>query len=218
MRSLALLAGVILFWSGCATDPGAKIAKYNIKTVGVEPRVNAEAMRYSEIVPGVPNAGLTGWIVDATKSKQMKRMAAVMQENKIDVPAIVRSNFVQAVNEIGYQYSESQPDATFVLQLSQYGFDQKSMFSSEKVPFAVLHGRLVTADGKTIWRGDSQEGKDIMLGRSANSFEKSRAEIGVPEWEDYERDPVKLRQDWEQAIRAAVIDLLSAAKKANPGQ
>jgi hypothetical protein len=40
----------------------------------------------------------------------------------------------------------------------------------------------------------------------------------VPEWEDYERDPVKLRQDWEQAIRAAVIDLLSAAKKATPGQ
>jgi hypothetical protein len=214
MRSLVLLAGVIFFFAGCATDPGAKIAKYNIKTVGVEPRVNAGALRYSEIVPGAPNADLTGLIMDVIRSKQMKRMAAVMQEHKIDVPAIVRSNFVQAVNEIGYEYSEAQPDATFVLELSQYGFDQRSLFSSAKVPFAVLDGRLVTADGKTIWRGNSQEGKDVMLGRSANSFEKSRAEIGVPEWEDYERDPEKLRQDWERAIRAAVIDLLSAAKKA----
>ena len=212
MKSLALLAGAILLVGGCATDPGAKIAKYNIRTVGVEPRVNARAMRYSEVIPGA-NSGLASLIIDATKSEEIKRMAAVMQEHNIDVPAMVRSNFVQALKEVDYEYTESQPDATFVLQMSQYGFDQKSMFSSIKLPFAVIHGKLVTADGKTIWRGDSQEGGDILLGRAANSFDKRRAEIGVPEWEHYEKDPEKLREDWNQAIRTAVIDLLSTAKK-----
>ena len=213
MKQLIVLVGAMLLLAGCATDPGAQIAKHQIKTVGVEPRVNAPAIRYSEILPGA-NSGLVGLLVDATKNKQMKRMAAVMQENQIDVPAMVRSNFVRAVNQIGYEYSEQRPDATFVLAIEQYGFDQRSTFSNAKVPFAVIHGRLVKADGKTIWRGDSQEGKDIMLGRAAHSFEKNRKEVGVEEWEEYERNPQKLREDWESVIENAVYDLLSAAKKA----
>lgn len=213
MKYVPLLTFVGLLLAGCATDPGAKIAQHNIRTVGVEKRVNAGAMRYSEIHAGAPNAGLTGLIVDATRSKEIKQMTAVMQEHGIDVASMVRSNFVQAVNQIGYEYSEDQPDATFVLRLSQYGFDQKSFFSSAKVPFLVIHGQLVTAEGKVIWRGNSQNENDALLGQTSNALDHRRDEMGVAEWEDYERDPNKLRADWEVAVHNAVVDLLRAARR-----
>jgi hypothetical protein len=213
MKYIPLLTLVCFLFAGCATDPGAKIAQHNIRTVGVEKRVNAGSMRYSEIHAGAPNAGLTGLIVDATRSREIKQMTDVMQEHGIDVPGMVRSNFVQAVNQIGYEYSEDRPDATFVLRLSQYGFDQKSFFSSVKVPFLVIHGQLVTAEGKVIWRGNSQNENDALLGRASNTLDRSHDEMGVAEWEDYERDPDKLRADWEVAVHNAVVDLLRAARR-----
>ena len=216
MKMMAMLAGVILLMAGCATDPGEKISKHQIKSVGVEPRVNASAIRYGEVLPGQrgnASQALAGWIVDSMKNKAMKRMATLMQEQKIDVPAMVRSNFVQAVNSIGYEYSESGPDATFVLELEQHGFDQRTMFSNMVGPFAVVRGKLVKADGKVIWRGNSQDGGDFWAGKAANSMEESRKSIGVKEWEDYERNPEKLREDWEIVVKDAVGDLLRAAQK-----
>jgi hypothetical protein len=176
--------------------------------------VTASAIRFGEIRHGAQNAELTGLIVDVIKGKAMKRMATVMQAKQIDVPSMLRSNFVQAIHEIGYEYSENRPDATFVLELEQHGFDDRTVFSNMKVPFAVLLGKLVTADGKVIWRGNSQNGKDFLVGESANSMDASRKEIGVRNWEEYERDPEKLRADWELAVKGAVRDLLRAAKKA----
>jgi hypothetical protein len=215
-KILLVLAGVILWMTGCATDPGAKLAKHNIKTVGVEPRVNAAVIRYGEILPGQrgnASQALAGLIVDSMKNKSMKRMGTLMQEQKIDVPAMVRSNFVQAVNQIGYEYSENGPDATFVLELEQHGFDQRTVFSNKVAPFAVVRAKLVKADGKVIWRGNSQDGQDFWAGKAANSMEESRKQIGVKEWDEYERTPEKLRADWEIVVKDAVGDLLRAAQK-----
>ena len=211
MRIGCALAGMWLLLVGCATDPGAKIAKYQIKTVGVEPRVKASAIRYSENLHDNENAALNAWMLDAVRGKKMKRMAAVMQANNIDVPSMVHSNFAQAAIEIGYEYSDNRPDATFVLELEQHGFDQRSTFSNMKVPFAVLTGRLVTAGGKEIWHGSSQ-GKNMIFGRLAYSGDATRKQVGVRDWEEYERDPEKLRQDWQIVVAAAVRDLLRAAK------
>ena len=80
-------------------------------------------------------------------------------------------------------------------------------------PFAVVRGKLVKADGKVIWRGNSQDGNDFWAGKAADSMEESRKLIGVKEWEEYERDPAKLRADWEIVVKDAVEDLLRAAQR-----
>jgi hypothetical protein len=220
MRTASTLAAVwLLLLVGCATDPGAKIARHEIKTVGVDPRVNASRIRFGEdLHTRQANADLDAWVVDAMKGKKMARMATVMQANKIDVPSMVRSNFVQAVHEIGYEYSENRPDATFVLELEQHGFDHRTQFSGYVAPFAVVRAKLMAVDGKVIWRANSQlNAKRLMLGRLADYTDESRKQIGVKEWEDYERNPEKLRQDWEMVARNAVQKLLRAAQKAKAG-
>lgn len=213
MKYVLLLTFAVLLAAGCTTDPGAQLAQHNIRTVGVEKRVNAGAMRYGEVVPGTPNAGLTGLISNAIHSEETKQMVSVMQENGIDVPSIVRTNFVQAVHQIGYQYSEDQADATFVLRLTQYGVGQKLFSKTPHVPFVVIHAELVTTDGKRIWSGNSQDGRDVLWGGYAKSLERKSDEIGVAELEDYASNPEKLRADWEVVVHNAVADLLSAAKK-----
>ncbi|MGZ4962318.1 MAG: hypothetical protein ACXWKG_18500 [Limisphaerales bacterium] len=212
MKYIVALAGAMLLLAGCATDPGAKISEYQIKSVGIDPRVDASAIRYGNRNDGDVNQALTGLILDAMKSKTMKRLATVMQENKIDVPSMVRSNFVQAVAGLGYEYSENRPDATFVLKLEKHGFDDTKLFSP-KAPFAVIEGTLVKANGKVIWRGSSRNGsKELLFGLAASS--ENDPQVGVKEWEDYEQNSQKLREDWEIVTRKAVADLLKAAKKA----
>ena len=41
-----------------------------------------------------------------------------------------------------------------------------------------------------------------------------RKDIGVADWADYEKDPEKLREDWNAAVRNAIYELLRAAKNA----
>ena len=213
MRIVSLFMAAICFLASCATNPGAKIAKYQIKTVAVEPRVNAAQLRWGELLHNNQDSDLAQSILDSLKSKSMKQMAALMENNNIDLPSMVYSNFVQAVQNLGYAYSTNSTDATFVLDMEQHGFDQRTTFSNVKVPFMVLHGRLIALDGKVLWRGESQTCKDQFFGRDANYLDKRRKQVGVSNWEEYDRDPEKLRRDWDLVIEAAIQDLLRAAKR-----
>jgi hypothetical protein len=212
MKYLAVFVSAFLLLAGCASDPGKKITKYDIKTVGVDPRVDSAPIRFGEVFPDENgNNKLTGFILDAIKSKPMKRLAAVMQENNINVPEMVRTNFAEAVHNLGYNYAEDRPDATFVVKLDQHGFDDRS---DARVPFAALTGKLVASDGKVIWNGTSQTyTRDMMFGRLGRAFQHAPTGVGVANWKDYESDPEKLRKDWEIVIRAAVEQLLRGAKK-----
>ena len=196
-----VIAMGLLLMVGCATDPAAKLAQHQIRTVAVEQRVEAPPMRAGEKQNYGLQAALTSSIVDSIYSGKIKRMAAVMQEKEIHVPAMVRTNFLQAARELGYELAEGNADATFVVQLEQYGFDERAPFSSIMVPFAILNAELVKADGTVIWEGksDGPKGNDPAV-------------IGVKEWDEYESDPERLRQDWNVVVRNAVANLLRAAK------
>jgi hypothetical protein len=216
MTRFLLLTATVCMLVGCATDPSAKMAKHQIKTIGVDARVDAPAMRFGKQThSGNLTVALTELTVDAIKANGIKRMAGIMQEHKIDVAGMVSSNFVQAITDLGYQFSTNQPDATFVVEFEQVGFDEAG-FSSRKVPFAVLLGKLVKTDGEVIWRGNSDNGNEALFGEAGASgaATKSNGEkIGVPKWEDYEQNPEKLRADWDAVTLKAVHELLRAAKK-----
>jgi hypothetical protein len=208
-----MLATTMLLLVGCASDPGARVSKYQIKSIGVATRVDAAAMRYGVRKDATLNEALTGMILDSMKSKLTKRLGVVMQENNIDVPSMVRSNFVHAVVDLGYQYSEKGPDATFVLGLEQYGFDDTKFFRPN-APFAIIVAKLVKSDGKVIWRGSSgNSAKEALLGNATPGSDEN-GQLGVKNLEDYERNLEKLCADWEIVVRKAVSDLLRAAKKA----
>ncbi|HVK59292.1 MAG TPA: hypothetical protein VM735_10960, partial [Candidatus Kapabacteria bacterium] len=195
-RSKSYFSGIaaMLLFIGCASDPATHMAKHGIKTVAVEQRVDAPTLRYGEKRGGSLQAALTELTVDLVYTRRVKQITTVMQEHKIDVPAMVRSNFVTAINDLGYGIAETQPDATFIVELNQYGLEEK-IFTS-KIPFVVLDAELVKADGSVIWRGRS-DGRKI----------DDPSLMGVKEWDEYERDPERLRNDWNAVVRSGVANL-----------
>lgn len=187
--------------AGCATDPANSMAEHKISSVTIDQRVDLPTMRYGEKTGGSLQAALTELIVDSVYAKEVKLITKVMQENQIDVASMVRSNFVTAVRELGHEIVDKQADATFIVKLEQYGIHEVP-WSMLKQPFVVLRGELVKTDGEVIWWGRSD-------GRKIRDPEL----LGVKEWDDYEHDPARLRNDWNAVTRQGVARLLRGAKK-----
>lgn len=190
-----------ILFAGCATDPASSIAEHAITSVAIDQRVDVPTLRYGQKTGGSLQASLTELIVDSVYANDVKLITKVMQENQIDVASMVRSNFVTAVRDLGYEVADKQADATFVVKLEQYGINEVP-WSMSKQPFVVLRGELIKTDGQVIWwgRSDGRKSKDPEL-------------MGVKEWDEYERDPERLRNDWNAVARQGVARLLRGAKK-----
>lgn len=214
MNNILLLMLVAIWGFGCATDPHSAIHKNNVHTVSVEPTVQAPAMRYMEKnSAGGLNGVLVSAIMDGLYAEEIKRMEIAMQTNHIDVPEMVRSNFVQTLQEHGYNFTGRSGEATFVVQIVQFGYDLRSGFSNVKVPLLILSAQLVKPDGKVIWRGQSQTKNALLFGRAGLAFDERRKGMGEKDWEKYAADSTRLREDWERVAKIAVEDLFQAEKK-----
>ncbi len=191
----ALLISAVLL-AGCATGPIEPAKKAGVKTVKIEPRVDSEAMRFGQVQQGTLTAALTALTLDALKSKQLTEMTALMHDNGIDIPQMVRERFAVALkNNSDLQVDEAKAEGTFILRLQQHGFDDLGFSLTKKVPFVVLAAELQDGTGKRLWRG------------MGNNVAMRSKDVGAT-WSEYRADPALLKRDWETQIDAALGVLL----------
>jgi hypothetical protein len=190
-----LFASAALF-SGCATSPVGPAKKAGITAAKIEPRVNSEALRFGMIQEGSLNAALAGLILDSMESKQLTDVTALMHDNGIDVPQMVRERFALALkSEPGLVLDEKQANGTFVLSIRQHGFDSPGFGISKKIPFVVVDAQLQNGQGNRIWHNEAGNNLFISHGMGAT-------------WSEYKADPARLKKDWEAQIDAVIGMLL----------
>jgi hypothetical protein len=190
--SIALLV-LLLSVAGCATNPIAAAKSSGIKTVQVEPRVDArQGMRFGIQQPGNRLASI---IIDAAGQKGIERMSAVMAEHEIVLPEMVRERLEQKLRaHPELQLRDADAEGILIATIIQYGFSPPPFGVSRKIPFLFLQLELRDANGKKIWRGD----------RGVNLFVRDTGAT----WEEYERNPEQLRRDWMMQIDHVLSDLL----------
>jgi len=196
-----VLCCVVACLAGCRTAPSDAARKAGLKTVSIEPRVDADnVMRYGADIGGGAFYALGALVMDATGKEGIAQMATVMHTNGIVVADMVREQVTEYLKTYpDLKWSDDDADGVFVIKIMQYGFDTPGMKATKKVPFVVLRLALYDRNGKIIWCALTQP-----TDWTANG-------IGAP-WEEYEANPERLRADWNAQIKH-VVPLLFPAKK-----
>jgi hypothetical protein len=201
-KPLILLALMGVMIAGCASDPRTAARTHNINTVAIDRHVSAPGIRFGYKLDETGNTvnATANIIANSLYIDQVGRLKTEMQNNNINLPQLVHEKFTAAAQNLGFELTNSNPDALFVLRLEQYGFDSslRTMLHGHIVPFAVVVAELQSRDGEVYWRGRTRP-LDVCIGAGAT-------------WKQYEKNPEQLRDDWTKVIENSVRSVLRAAK------
>lgn len=194
---------ILTLLSGCATNPAISAGKAGIKTVQLEPRVDArQGMRYGLDLSrgaGLANA-LASMITDSVGQKGIARMSAVMSANQINVAEMVRERVEKKLqNHPDLQVTTAPADGVFLISITQYGFARVTLATAKKGPFLLLHAELRDRKGKRVWDNENV------------AIQLTEEGIGAT-WDEYEAQPEKLRADWARQIDNLVEKLIPTSK------
>jgi len=200
MKTLLSLSIAVLLLAGCKTTPVKFAQKAGIKTVHVEPKVDADQpMRYGVDLHAGLFFALGNLIVNKQNQGGLARMSGVMQSNNIVLPQMICAHVAEHLKQYPeLQMTDENSDGVFVIKILQYGFDAPGQ-SPKKAPFAVLQIQLLDRNGKNIWM--KQSDPDQLAPKTVGAT-----------WDEYEKDPKKLEADWDARIDQTVSLLLPAAK------
>lgn len=201
-KFLIVISFLVFGLAGCASNPALAVKKAGLKTVAVESKVEGQqGMRYGVDVQGGLANMLAGAIVDSAGQKGIARMSEVMQSNGIVVADLVRDSVIKRLNHNSdLTVTNDNPDATFVISIQQFGFDNPGLSFSKKVPFVLLKAELSDRKGRRVWRSFNT---DLQL---------TTKDIGAT-WDEYEAHPERLRADWVRQIDCVVEALFPETKE-----
>jgi hypothetical protein len=199
MRTLINLL-VVLALGACASTHALKEADRNtITAVTISPDVKVAPEVYY-FGPGTSMGILFGAVGGAAAMAANKAPADELKEfakdNGISIEHIVRKEFVaqlQAARK--FRVSEDNADATFRLDVSQYGLSVPTSLSGGLVPILRVHAELLNNKGEVIW---STTGRAHPLSGIVDSASP----------EVIHGNPQILRNMWTEAAQQVVLDML----------
>lgn len=199
MRTLINLL-VVLALCACASTHALKETDRNtITTVAISPDVKVAPEVYY-FGPGTSVAMLFGAVGGAAAVAANKGPADELKEfakdNRISIEDIVRKEFVAQLHAgRKFRVSEDNANATFRLDVSQYGLSVPTSLSGGLVPILRVHAELLNTKGEVIW---STTGRVHPLSGIVDSASP----------EVIHGNPQILRNMWTEAAQQVVLDML----------
>ena len=127
-----------------------------------------------------------------------------MAEHKIIVSELVRERLTECLRQNkDLEFSEKEPDGTFIATILQYGFDVPGFQGSVKAPVIQLRVELRSRSGKEIWSNQS------------SLYSLTSKDIGST-YDEYEANPEKLRADWIKQIDHVLASIIQNDKTPSP--
>lgn len=203
MRTLISLL-VVLALGACASTHTLKDTdRKTINTVTISPGVKVAPEMYYfgpgtsvGMLFGAVGGAVGGAVAMAANKAPADELKQFAKDNRISIEDIVRKEFVAQLHATRkFRISEENADATFRLDVSQYGLSVPTGLSSGLVPILTLHAELLNNKGEVIW---STTGRAHPLSGIVDSVSPDAIR----------GDPQILRNIWTEAAQQVVLDML----------
>ena len=155
VTNILLTMLVAAFVTSCAGMGGAPEAS-TIDGIRVAPVVKITDKVYyngPENNWGFAIGGLIGAAIASQAISEPERIKLYMESEHIDLPAIVRNQYLEALQRSPQFAGKIRDDAKnqIELEIQMYGIAQKGAFSSQYKPVLRVKARLYNAEGKVVW-------------------------------------------------------------------
>jgi len=198
MRAAAALSTILILGACASTQPLKESDRKGITTVAVSPDVRVSPELYyfgAGSSFGLLFGAVGGAAMAAANQGPAEQLRQFATQNNISIEEIVRKQFTAQLVTRRFRVSDGNADATFKLDVRQYGLSVPTGFSSDLVPVLTVHAELLNGNGQVMWS------------TTKRVHPLSGVSDSVP-LETIRGNPELLRTMWTQAAQQVVLEMM----------